>query len=125
MIKITKSKIDKKFGESIFESIAVGAAHELLRHDLVEHLAEIQKEMHFKYCRFHGLFNRKMAVAQRMQNGTLAYQWHHVDKITDNLLSVGLKAFGQDNCHAFTLGFFLLEFLIIIVSYAKELSFSL
>lgn len=97
MIKITKSKIDKKFGESIFESIAVGAAHELLRHDLVEHLAEIQKEMHFKYCRFHGLFNRKMAVAQRMQNGTIAYQWHHVDKITDNLLSVGLKPFFELN----------------------------
>ena len=59
MIRLIKSNKKRAFAKSIFESVAVGAAHELLRHDLMEHLAEIQKEMHFKYCRFHGLFNRR------------------------------------------------------------------
>ena len=97
MIRLEKSNKERVFAKSIFESVAVGAAHELLRHDLMEHLAEIQKEMHFKYCRFHGLFNRRMAVARRLQDGTLAYQWHYIDKITDNLLSVGLKPFFELN----------------------------
>lgn len=97
MIKLKQSEEGKLFGKSIFESISVGAAHELLRHDLVMHLAELQREMHFRYCRFHGIFNRRMAVAQRRSDGSLGYQWHHVDKITDNLLSVGLKPFFELN----------------------------
>lgn len=97
MIKLTKSKIEKPFGNTLFESVAVGRAFELLRYDLMEHLAEIQKDMHYKYCRFHGLFNEEMAVAQRLADGKLAYQWHYIDKITDNLLSVGLKPFFELN----------------------------
>lgn len=93
MIKLKKSEKIQKFGNSIFESIAVGRAYELLRHDLIEHLREIQSELHFKYCRFHGLFNEEMAIVQRMKDGRLAYQWHYIDKMTDNLLSVGLKPF--------------------------------
>lgn len=97
MIKLDKNDNGNVFSDAIFESVAVGRAGELLRHDLMEHLAEIQSELHFKYCRFHGLFHDEMEVVRRLPDGSLAYQWHHMDKITDNLLSVGLKPFFELN----------------------------
>ena len=93
MISLVKADAPKQFGNTIFESVAVGRAFELLRHDLIEHLSEMQSELHFKYCRFHGLFNEEMAIVRRMKDGSLHYQWHYIDKMTDNLLSVGLKPF--------------------------------
>lgn len=93
MIKITNADEKKLFGNSIFTSVAVGRAYELLRHDLMEHLKEMQETMHFKYCRFHGLFNDEMAVFRRLSDGKCGFQWHYIDKITDNLLSVGLRPF--------------------------------
>ena len=93
MITVKHATTKKRFGDSIFKSIAVGRAYELLRHDLMEHLKEIQSELHFQYCRFHGLFNEEMAIVRRLPDGSIAYQWHYIDKMTDNLLSVGLKPF--------------------------------
>lgn len=97
MIKLNKTENGARFPKSIFESVAMGRAFELLRHDSMQHLAEIQKELHFKYCRFHGLFHDEMEVVRRAEDGSLAYQWHHVDKLCDNLLSVGLKPFLELN----------------------------
>ena len=97
MIKLKERAIKEEFGNTIFESVAVGSAYELLRHDLMEHLREIQSEMHFKYLRFHGLFHDDMEIVRRAPDGTLSYQWHHMDKITDNMLSVGLKPFFELN----------------------------
>ena len=90
---ITFEYTDKKFTDAIFHTVAIGRAYELLRHDLMEQLAEMQKDMHFRYCRCHGLFHEDMAVAIRKPDGTLGFQWHHMDKFIDNLLSVGLKPF--------------------------------
>src|ERR1017187_3403406 len=42
--------------------IAVGRAYELLRRDLLEHLAKVQREIGFRYCRFHGIFHDDMEV---------------------------------------------------------------
>lgn len=62
---ITFAYTDKKFTDSIFHTVDIGRAYELLRHDLVEQLADLQKELHFRYCRCHGLFHEDMAVAIR------------------------------------------------------------
>lgn len=97
MIELKKNNKNGRFGNTIFKSIAVGSAYELLRKDTIDHLAVIQNELHFKYCRFHGLFHDDMAVVRRDQNGNLAFQWHHIDKITDSLLSLGLKPFFELN----------------------------
>ncbi len=83
----------EKFKDTMFNTICIGRAYEFLRHDLVEQMAEIQKDMHFNYCRCHALFHDDMAVAIRKPDGTLGFQWHHIDKFIDNLLSVGLKPF--------------------------------
>jgi xylan 1,4-beta-xylosidase len=73
--------------------IAVGRAYELLRQDLLEHLAKVQREIGFRYCRFHGIFHDDMEVVVRRPDGTLAFQWHQVDKVYDSLLAMGLKPF--------------------------------
>ena len=68
MIKLSEKKDAKLFGDTIFNSISVGSAYEMLRHDVMEHLRQIQSELHFKYCRFHGLFHDNMAVVKRLAN---------------------------------------------------------
>ncbi|HEX8835200.1 MAG TPA: hypothetical protein VF719_13415 [Abditibacteriaceae bacterium] len=77
--------------------IAVGRAYELLRTDLIEHLRFLQREIGYEYCRFHALFHDDMGVVTRDANGRLHYRWHHVDKIYDALLELGLKPFVELN----------------------------
>lgn len=78
-------------------AIAVGRAYDLTREDLLEHLRWLQKEIGYQYCRFHALFHDDMNVVTRDESGTLRYQWHHVDKIYDALLGMGLKPFVELN----------------------------
>ncbi len=74
-------------------AIAMGRAYEILRADAFSHLAYVQKNLAFRYCRFHGLFHDDMAVCRRRPDGSLAFQWHQVDKVIDSLLSIGLRPF--------------------------------
>lgn len=71
--------------------IAVGRAYDLMRADLREHLAALQREMGYKYCRFHAVFHDDMKVVTRRPDGSLRFHWHHVDKIYDFLLSIELR----------------------------------
>ncbi|MCU0772710.1 MAG: hypothetical protein MUE94_13220 [Verrucomicrobia bacterium] len=77
--------------------IAVGRAFDLTRADLLEHLGWLQREIGFRSCRFHGVFHDDTAVVRRRQDGSLVYQWHHVDKVYDALLALGLKPFVELN----------------------------
>ncbi|MEI6197489.1 MAG: xylan 1,4-beta-xylosidase, partial [Verrucomicrobiota bacterium] len=78
-------------------AIAVGRAADLLRSDLLEHLRWLQREVGYRYCRFHAVFHDDMAVAVRRPDGQIAYQWHLVDKVYDSLLALGLKPFVELN----------------------------
>lgn len=73
--------------------ITVGRAYELLRYDVVQHLSHVQDEIGYKYCRFHGIFHDDMAVAVERPDGSIAYQWHQVNKVYDQLLNLGLRPF--------------------------------
>jgi len=77
--------------------IAVGRAFDLTRADLIEHLSWLQREVGFRTCRFHAIFHDDMAVVRRRKDGSLAYQWHQVDKVYDSLLAIGLKPFVELN----------------------------
>ena len=77
--------------------IAVGRAYELLRKDLLDHLQILQLEIGYRYCRFHGIFHDDVSVAIRRPDGKLQYRWHHVDKIYDSLLALGLRPFVELN----------------------------
>ena len=78
--------------------IAVGRANNLLRADILEHLAYAQKIMGYRYCRFHALFDDEMDVVRRDEKtGKLIFQWHQVDKVYDALLKMGIRPFVELN----------------------------
>src|SRR6476661_3612893 len=78
--------------------IAVGRAHNLLRADILEHLAYAQKIMGYRYCRFHAIFDDEMDVVKRdAKTGKLIFQWHQVDQVYDALLKMGIKPFVELN----------------------------
>lgn len=77
--------------------ITVGRAADLLRGDLIDHLAYLQREIGYRYCRFHALFHDDMGVVTRDAGGRLHYQWHHIDKVFDSLLELSLDPFVELN----------------------------
>ncbi len=77
--------------------ITVGRAYDLVRDDLLRHLAYLQEEIGYRYCRFHALFHDDMAVVKRDPDGRLRFHWHHVDKVFDSLLDLGLRPFVEIN----------------------------
>ena len=76
---------------------ALGRAYDLVRADVRAHLGLLQKQIGFRYCRFHGLFHDDMGVAHRRPDGTLEFHWHHVDEIFDALRDLGLRPFVELN----------------------------
>ncbi len=93
MITVVPEEDKIGFPQTPFTCVSVGRAFELLRHDMMLQMEKLQKEIGFKYCRFHGLFHDEMAVVRRKEDGTLAFQWNHIDKLFDNLKSVSIKPF--------------------------------
>ncbi|WFB35561.1 hypothetical protein P3T73_15520 [Kiritimatiellota bacterium B12222] len=79
------------------KTITVGRAYDLIREDVLDHLRYLQKEVGFQYIRFHALFHDDMGVVKRRKDGSLSFQWHHVDKIYDALLDMGLRPFVELN----------------------------
>ena len=78
-------------------AVAMGRAFELLREDALEHLRFVQQKVGYRYCRFHGLFHDEMAVVGRLQDGSLTFRWHQIDKVYDALLKMGLRPFVELN----------------------------
>ena len=77
--------------------VAQGRAYELLRADVQKHIKLAHDSMGFEYCRFHGLFHDDMDVVYLRENGSYGYHWHHIDKVFDYLLSIGMKPFIELN----------------------------
>ncbi len=77
--------------------VGMGRAYELLRKDVMEHLAFLQKEIGFESCRFHALFHDDMDVMRLDNNGKPYYQWHQIDKVYDAMLAIGLRPFVELN----------------------------
>jgi len=97
MVKIDSTRTSAPLRRPWKNGIAVGRAYDLTRTDLLEHLGWLQREIGFRTCRFHALFHDDMAVVRRRRDGSLVYQWHHIDKIYDSLLALGLKPFVELN----------------------------
>ena len=71
--------------------MGVARAKDLLYGDVQEMLRQLQKDVGFRYLRFHGIFSDDMLVCQRGKNGQLQFNFTLVDKVLDFALSVGLK----------------------------------
>ncbi len=78
-------------------AIAVGRAFDLTRADLLDHLRLLQREIGFRHCRFHAVFDDDMQVVVRRPDGSLAFQWRNVDQVYDALLALRLKPFVELN----------------------------
>jgi len=72
-------------------TISTGYAPLLLRADLQQHLAILQREIGYIYCRFHGIFHDDMGVVARREDGSLAFRWAQVDQLFDALRRLGLR----------------------------------
>lgn len=98
VIKVQPALISKQLTMPWRNIIAVGRANNLLRADILEHLAYAQKEMGYRFCRFHAIFDDEMKVVQRNEKtGKLVFQWHEVDQVYDALLKLGIKPFVELN----------------------------
>ncbi len=96
-IELSSSDFGEPLRKPWKNAIAIGRAAELLRADVLQHLRAVQKRIGYRYCRFHGLFHDEMAVVGRRSDGALAFRWHHVDKVYDALLELGLRPFVELN----------------------------
>ncbi len=96
MIKLNELT-NKRIDLPCLKMISQGRAYELLRADVRDHIKKAHDTMGFIYCRFHGIFHDDMDVVYVREDGSLGYHWHHIDKIFDFLLSIGMKPFIELN----------------------------
>lgn len=70
--------------------ITAGRAGEGMREEWRKQLREVQREIHFEYIRFHGLFHEDMMIYHE-QDGQPIYNWQYLDSLFDFLLEVGIR----------------------------------
>ncbi len=70
----------------------VGSAHAglLLSQPNQQQLAQVERDIGFKFIRFHGLLTDDMHVYQE-KNGVAVYDWSKIDELYDDLLKLGAK----------------------------------
>lgn len=78
---------------SFLNLCTVGYARHLLRTDLLDQLNEAQKEIGFRYIRFHGIFTDELNVYNENESGDIFYNFQHIDALLDGILKLGLKPF--------------------------------
>ncbi len=64
----------------------------LIRDDSMAQLRTVQKELRFRYIRFHNIFADQLGTVRRV-DGRIVYDWRRVDALYDRLLGMGLKPF--------------------------------
>ncbi|MEP6673678.1 MAG: glycoside hydrolase [Ferruginibacter sp.] len=75
------------------ECVGAGRANEGLRADWQQQLTMAQKDIGFRYIRFHGLLHDDMGVYKEDKNGNVIYNWQYIDKLFDFLLSIRIRPF--------------------------------
>ncbi|MEZ0537056.1 helix-turn-helix domain-containing protein [Caldicellulosiruptoraceae bacterium PP1] len=96
-IKITNEIDLQKHPEKIYHKwktlLTVGKAKDILFAEVQRQLQIIQKEIGFKYIRFHGIFDDEMMVYNEDQNNNPIFNFSYIDRVIDFILSIGLKPF--------------------------------
>ncbi len=73
--------------------IGAGRANEGLRADWQGQLATVQREIGFKYIRFHGILHDDMGVYNEAKDGTPEYNFQYVDALYDAVLAMHIRPF--------------------------------
>ena len=78
----------------LFWQMCVGADHPgiLLRPANLQQLALVQREIGFRYIRFHGIFHDDMQAYQE-RDGSPVYDFTRIDAVYEALLRIGMKPF--------------------------------
>jgi xylan 1,4-beta-xylosidase len=74
-------------------TVGAGRANEGLRADWQAQLATVQKEIGFRYIRFHGLLHDDMGVYNEDSQGNPIYNFQYVDALYDELLAQHIRPF--------------------------------
>lgn len=98
-IKISKS-IEINLGSNLGKInnnwkklISIGKAKEGLIDIVQEQIIEVQKNIGYKYIRFHGIFDDEMMIYHENKDGEVSFNFHYVDRLFDFFKSVNLKPF--------------------------------
>jgi xylan 1,4-beta-xylosidase len=91
VINVDLKQVAGKRSTVFNECIGAGRANEGLRADWQQQLAMVQKDLNFKYIRFHGLLHDDMRVYSVDKEGKASYNWQYIDKLYDYLLSVHIR----------------------------------
>jgi len=73
--------------------VGAGRANEGLRADWQAQLAVVQREIGFRYIRFHGLLDDDMGVYKEDAEGNPRYNFQYIDSLYDALLALHIRPF--------------------------------
>ena len=74
-------------------TVGAGRANEGLRADWQQQLALVQKEIGFRYLRFHGLLHDDMGVYTEDSKGNPSYNFQYIDLLYDAMLAQHIRPF--------------------------------
>ncbi|HEY4358506.1 MAG TPA: glycosyl hydrolase family 39, partial [Acidobacteriaceae bacterium] len=73
--------------------VGAGRANEGLRADWQQQLATVQREIGFRYLRFHGLLSDDMGVYSETPEGRPLYNFQYIDALYDAMLALHIRPF--------------------------------
>lgn len=89
--EIDSQKKIKNLSHNFKEITCVGKAKHILYKEIQDMLEILQKDVKFKYIKFHGILDDDMMVYSEDKNGTINLSFAYIDKVIDFLLSIELK----------------------------------
>lgn len=91
MLEINAEKPLSQLHHSFKAFTGVGRAKELLLKRIQTELITLQKEIGFKYIKFHGILDDTMMLYNEDKYGCPYLAYNYIDEVLDFLLSIGLK----------------------------------
>lgn len=73
--------------------MTIGKAKDGLITEVQKQLRTVQKELGFKYIRFHGIFDDEMMVYNEDSSGNPVFNFIYIDQLFDFFVEIGLKPF--------------------------------
>jgi xylan 1,4-beta-xylosidase len=64
-----------------------------LRSDFRDQLRILQRDIGFEYVRFHGIFADELLIYNERSDGSVYYNFNHIDTLLDNLIGEGVRPF--------------------------------
>ncbi|WP_456271155.1 GH39 family glycosyl hydrolase [Bacillus sp. AK031] len=83
----------KKMEHTFTNLLTFGYAPLAMRTDFKAQLHQIQKEIGFKFVRFHGIFADQLLVYNENADGSYYFNFNNIDVVLDNLLEEEIKPF--------------------------------